>query len=96
MSPAELLAALLELAREAGLEVRRVSAEEAQTSGVCRLRQRIWVLLSNADPVEERVGVLAGALRDHASDACEARYLPPAVRAVLERGVEADEIVHRS
>lgn len=84
MSPPELLEALLELAREVDLEVRRVAAAEAETSGVCRLRSRIWVLLSSADPLEQRIAVLAAALRDHAREACESRYLPPAVRAALE------------
>lgn len=84
MTTPELFAALLDLAREVDLEVRRVPVEDAQTSGVCRLRDRFWVLLSAGDPLEERVAVLAAALRDHKREACEARFLPPAVRAVLE------------
>jgi hypothetical protein len=89
VSPAELLAALLELAAEVGLEVRRApaaagaGAELAPSSGVCRLRDRLWVVLSGADPCERQIEVLAGALRGHAG-AWETRYLPPAVRERLE------------
>lgn len=88
MSPPELLEALLELAGEVGLEVRRVGSgpEAPATSGVCRLRDRVYVLLAGSDPVDRRVAVLAGALRVHAGEACESRYLPPALRAALEAG----------
>jgi len=77
---------------ELGLEVRRVprAGEGAETSsGVCRLRERVWVLLSPADPPARRAAVLAAALREHAGDALESRYLPPAVRARLERAGDA-------
>lgn len=84
MTTAELFDALLELAREVDLEVRRVPAADAQTSAVCRLRDRFWVLLSAGDPLDQRVAVLAGALRDHKREACDARFLSPAVRAALE------------
>jgi hypothetical protein len=84
VSPAELLEALVALAREVGLEVGVASAGDDATSGVCRLRGRIWVLLAKGDPPERCVAVLAGALREHAAAECEARYLPPAVRSVLE------------
>lgn len=92
MSPEALLEALDALARELGLEVRRVprAGEGAETSsGVCRLRERVWVLLSPADPPARRAAVLAAALREHAGDALESRYLPPAVRAQLERAGDA-------
>jgi hypothetical protein len=84
VSPRERLEALLALAREVDLEVRRIAAGEAATSGVCRLRGEVFVLLAAGDPPERQLAVLAGALRDHRGDACEARYLPPAVRAALE------------
>jgi hypothetical protein len=84
LSPLEQLEMLLVLAREVELEVRRVAAGDATTSGVCRLRGRIWVMLAAGDPPERQLAVLAGALRDHRAEACEARYLPPAVRAALE------------
>ena len=50
------------------------------TSGVCRVRDRIWVMLSQADPAEARLEVLAAALRTHAAAWMEGRYLAPAVR----------------
>lgn len=86
MSPEEVLEALDRLAREVGLEVRRVpaAADAEASSGVCRLRGRVWVLLSPADPPRRRVAVLAAALREHAGPALESRYLPPAVRAQLD------------
>jgi hypothetical protein len=90
MEASEILAALLDLAREAGLEVRPVGrsgleAEEVPPgSAVCRVRGAIWVMLSSADPVAIQLEVLAEALRRHAPSLIEERHLPPAVRALLE------------
>ena len=88
MDPGELLVRLSELARAAGLEVREVrgttaDTEAAASSGVCRVRDAIWVVLSRADTVEARIDVLASALAQHARPFVEGRYLAPAVRACL-------------
>lgn len=90
MEPAALLEALLELAREAGLVVQRVGRQPAfdlppVASGVCRLRGEMRVLLADADPLAERIRVLARALCECAAADLEGRYLPPAVRECLER-----------
>jgi hypothetical protein len=86
MTPREVRDALVELAREAGLEVRMAPEprEGAVASGICRLRGRWLVILAAADPVEEHVAVLARALRVHAPGLASQRFLPPAVRARLE------------
>jgi hypothetical protein len=84
------MTALLDLARDAELEVRRVAPsaveadEPAPASAVCRVRGRVWVVLSSADPVAIQLGVLGAALRDHASELVASRYVAPAVRAFLE------------
>ncbi len=89
MEKAALLEALLDLARAGELEVRFVrrnlaaEPEVAPASGTCRVRGKIWVLLSTADPVEVHLDVLAEALRTHAAPLIEGRYLPPAVRLRL-------------
>ena len=86
MDSAALLNELLDLAREAGLEVRgaRASAgEAAPESAVCRVKDRVWVVLSTADPVEIQIDVVVDALRTHAAHLIEARYLAPAVRERL-------------
>ena len=89
MESRELLEVLAELAAEAGLSVRvlqgRAGGDDPATasSGVCRVREEVWVVLAEADPVEERIEVLARALREHAAPLLEQRYLPPAVRARL-------------
>jgi hypothetical protein len=86
---AELLRQLIELARDAGLEVRSIAGraaaegEPAAASGVCRVRGETWVVLSSADSLDERVAVLARALRELAPGFLETRYLPPALRAQL-------------
>jgi len=86
----EILETLLELARDAGLRVRGVgrrgleAGETVPTSGVVRLKGEIWVLLSETDPVAIQLDVLAGALRTHAAEFVAGRYLPPAVRALLD------------
>lgn len=90
MEQSEILEVLLDLARDAKLEVRPVSAGAGEdgllppTSAVCRVRGVVWVMLSSADPVSIQLRVLAEALRDHAAEISEGRFLPPAVRAALE------------
>ena len=90
MEPSDVMAVLLDLARDAGLEVRSVRAgggepgEPPPSSAVCRVRGALWVVLSSADPVAIQLEVLAGALRDHAPELIEERFLPPAVRALLQ------------
>lgn len=92
MELSELLSRLSELAREAGLEVRELrgtaEGQPAPASGVCRVRGETWVLLSASDALEERVEVLARALKTHAAQFLESRYLPPAVRARLSERPE--------
>jgi hypothetical protein len=87
VTDAQLLRELVALAEEAGLEVRMVrgapvgEGEPAARSAVCRVRGETWVVLSGADAVEDRIEVVAQALRDHAAPWLEGRYLPPLVRA---------------
>jgi hypothetical protein len=45
-----------------------------------------WLVLSDADGVEERIEAAAEALHRVAPDLAEGRYLPPAVRARLVGG----------
>jgi Pyruvate/2-oxoacid:ferredoxin oxidoreductase gamma subunit len=89
MQPPDLMQALLDLAEETGLEVRTArsrpgSDEPAVSSAVCRVKGRIWVVLSQGDPVDVQLAVLASAVGRHAGETLEDRYLPPAVRALLE------------
>ena len=82
-----LLDALIGLAGEAGIEVRQIdrSADPAPLqSGVCRVGERVYVVLIGADPLQERIGALAGALRTHASEWLEGRFLSPAIRERIE------------
>lgn len=89
MNEAEILRELLELADQMGLHVRPIrgapasEAEPAAGSGTVRVRGETWVVLSAADSVDERVAVLAAALREHAAARLEERYLPPALRRLL-------------
>ncbi len=90
MDATQLLQDLIDLADEAGLRVRPLGRTEVDptlpaTSGVCRLRGEIWIVLAGSDSVEERIEVLSGALAEHAADFLEARWLPPALRARLSR-----------
>ena len=90
MEPAALLDLMAELADEAGLRVRvmpRGGSAESELlpgTGICRVRDRIWVVLSPSDPVEERIDVLATALRDHGKAFLEGRFVPPAVRERID------------
>jgi hypothetical protein len=91
VQPATILSELTELAREAGLEVRtlrpgEVDTEAASGSAICRVRGAVWVMLAPGDPLEERIAVLARALRENAGEVFEGRYLPPALRELLLPG----------
>ncbi len=88
MEKPALLDALLELAKTADLEVRFLRRSQAvdldaPTSGACRVRGHVWILLSTADPVDVHIEVLAEALRTHAAPLIETRYLAPAIRERL-------------
>ena len=90
MNPEALQEELVELARAAGFEVRRSTGNPASdrdlpiSSGVCRVRGSIWVVLTPSEPFHEQNTVLASALRDHAASMLETRYLTPALRAWLD------------
>jgi len=90
MQLSEILAALLELAEEVDLDVRVLRGEEAHytefppTSSCCRVKGKLWVMLSPNDPVELHVRVLGEALRNEAAPVLEGRFLPPAVRAWID------------
>ncbi len=84
-----LLDFLVELAMEAGIQVRVMprSAEEFQPaphSGTCRIRGAPWLLLASGEPLEDRIEAAASAVRTLAPDVLEGRYLPPAVRERLD------------
>ena len=91
MEPSEIMAVLLDLASEADLEVRSVAAGSGDSdspplsSAVCRVRGAVWVMLSGADPVAVQLDVMASALREHAPQVIQNRFLAPAVREWLER-----------
>jgi hypothetical protein len=90
MEPAALLEALVALAGETGLPVRRVGETPAfeglspSSSGVCRVRGEVHVLLADSDPLPERIRVLARALSEGRAEELAGRFLPPAVRECLE------------
>jgi len=92
VTPAEVLDAIVALCREAGIDVRRVPGrpaapgEPAARSSLCRVRGAFWLVLSDAEGPEERIGAAAAALRQVAPELLEGRYLPPAVRARLGSG----------
>jgi hypothetical protein len=62
------------------------AGEPPARSALCRVRGAFWLVLSEAEGVEERIDAAADALRRVAPALAEGRYLPPAVRARLEEG----------
>jgi hypothetical protein len=89
VTPEEVLIRLVELAREEGLHVRDVGgrtaeADPATRSGIARVRDVVYVVLVDSEPLEDRIEVVAAALRQHRRGAVESRYLPPAVRSRLD------------
>ena len=94
MDDPEILAALVSLAQDAGLEVRAVGRSSTgdsdlpPASGTCRVRGAVWIVLSAGDPLDAQIELLADALRTHARAFLESRYLPPAVRDRVMGGRE--------
>ena len=79
---------LVGLAEEAGIAVRVVRAGESELpprSGICRVRGRLLLVVSAAEPVEARIEAVVAALREHGGGLLEERFLPPAVRERLDR-----------
>ncbi len=88
MEPQPLLDLLIGLAEEAGIAVRVARAGESELpprSGLCRVRGRLLLVVSAAEPLEARIEAVAAALREHGGALLEARFLPPAVRERLDR-----------
>ncbi len=83
------VAALLELAHAAGLEVRILSAHAAAEEGAPRqsafgrLGSRVWVLIVPDDPPAHQAAALAQALGRFRADFLEERFVPPALRAFI-------------
>jgi hypothetical protein len=92
MEARQILDALVGLAEEAGLRVRvgkgpsAPEGEPVPRSALCRVRGERWLVLFTSDAVEDRIRVVADALRRVAPELLEERYLPPAVRARVEEG----------
>ena len=63
--------------------------EPPARSALCRVRGAQWLVLSQAEGVEERIEAAADAMRRVAPELAEQRYLPPAVRARLGAGRDA-------
>ncbi len=62
------------------------SGEPGARSAVCRVRGRLWLVLFEAEGLEEQIAAAAEALGRFAPDFAEGRYLPPAVRRRLGPG----------
>lgn len=90
MESSEVLVALLELAGEVNLEVRILRGQNSPdtefppTSSCCRVKGKVWVVLSPNDPLDLHIEVLSQALRNEAGTLLADRYLPPAIRQLLD------------
>jgi hypothetical protein len=90
VTEAEILRELIELAGRAGLAVQAVPRGRAieggppVTSAVVRVRGEVRVVLVPSDAVDERIAVVARALREHAAAYLEAHHVPPALRERIE------------
>jgi len=86
MEEAEILENLFALAREAGMRINiagrgQIGADDLPlSSGVCRVRDQVFVVLSGSEPPSVQIETLAGALREYAGDLVAERHIPPAVR----------------
>ena len=93
MEPPALRDALVELARECGIAVRVLrSASDAPglASGPALVRGAPWAVLVVSDTAPAQIRALAAALLRFRAAELDARFLPPAVREVLD-GVAAEK-----
>jgi hypothetical protein len=92
VEPTEQLDFLVGLAEESGITVRVMprgsarSGEPLPESGPCQVRGAPWLILAAGEPLSARIDAAVAALRRFAGSDLEDRYLPPAVRDLLERG----------
>lgn len=87
MEPRDLLSALADAARAAGISVRMARAgdpEAPMRSGRYRLRDRRFVVLVEGEAIEDWIDVVAQALADLGPAWLESQWLTPAVRARIE------------
>ncbi len=84
MTPAEILVELERLATKLGVTVRMepFDAKSTAKGGLCKLRGAPFVVIDQGLPVIDKIGILSDAL---ASFDLEAIYVPPVLRARLER-----------
>lgn len=88
MDEADILEALFELARDEGFEIRaagRLAPDDPPLlSGVCRLRGKLYIVLSANESVPMQIEAMASALRENAGESLHNRHLPPAIRALID------------
>jgi len=84
------VAALLELAARADLEVRILSAKAAAEDGAprqsaaCRVGARVWVLIVPDDPPAHQAAALAQALGHYCAEFLETCFVAPALRDYID------------
>ena len=84
------VAALLELAARAELEVRVLSARAAAEEGApresaaCRVGHRVWVVLVPGEPLAHQAAVLAQALVRYRGAFLETCFVAPALRELFD------------
>lgn len=90
MEREEILRYLVGLAEKAGIRVevtRPAPTDEifrSRLSGLCQVNGKPWIVLVKEDSIEGHLVAVASALRRYAPDVIEERFLPPAVRGILE------------
>ena len=88
------VAALLELASRAELEVRILSARAAAEDGApkqssaCRVGLRVWVLIVPDDPPAHQAAALAQALGHYRAAFLETCFIAPALREYIAARTE--------
>jgi len=91
VEPNQQLDFLVGLAEEAGITVRVMprgagrSGDPLPESGPCQVRGAPWLILAAGEPLSARIAAAVAALRRFAGPELEDRYLPPAVRDLLEQ-----------
>ncbi len=91
MTDREMLEELCGLAASAGLAVQQVPGGRVAdggppvTSATVRVRGEARVILVAGDSVDERIRVVAAALREHRAEWLEDHHVAPALRARLEQ-----------
>ncbi len=85
MNEYQILESLLAVAEELGIEVRKEQIDGVSGGGLCKLKNRLVLIIDRTSPLTEQINAAAASLKDRPELECI--YLRPQVRDAIESTV---------